>query len=223
MPAVIARQLEALKEGETLDDLRAREAVAGRWYWHAVGHVPVRFHRRWADRGVPEHWRIGGPRTSALSGMKSSRKAATPLHALANYAYAILETEATIVLQAFGFDPSLGILHTDKRYRGSMAADLMEAGRPTADETVLELLDRRELRRGDVYETREGVCRVGPDLARELAQQGPRMREALTPHAAQLAKTLLGEQGKSLAPPARRRSRGEAGKGGKRSFTPRIG
>ena len=49
----------------------------------------------------------------------------------------------------------------------------MEAGRPTADETVLELLGRRELRRGDVYETREGVCRIGPDLARELAQQGP--------------------------------------------------
>jgi len=169
---VIARQLEALKASRTLNDIRAREAVAGRWYWHAFGHVPVRFHRSWAGR-APEHWRIGGPRTSALSGMKSSRKAATPLHALANYAYAILETEATIVLQAFGFDPSLGILHTDKRYRGSMAADLMEAGRPTADETVLELLGRRELRRGDVYETREGVCRIGPDLARELAQQGP--------------------------------------------------
>jgi len=88
---------------------------------------------------------------------------------------------------------------------------------------VLELLARKELRRGDVYETREGVCRVGADLARELAQQGPRLREALTPHAAQLAKTLLGEQSQPLAPPARRRSRGEAGKGGKRSFTPRIG
>ena len=73
--------------------------------------------------------------------------AATPLHALVNYAYAILETEATIVLQAFGFDPSLGILHTDKRYRGSLAADLMEAGRPAADEIVLGLLETRELRR----------------------------------------------------------------------------
>ncbi len=220
VPVVIARQLEALRQGKTLDDLRAREAVAGRWYWHAFGHVPVRFHREWAGR-VPEHWRIGGPRTSALSGMKSSRKAATPLHALANYAYAILETEATIVLQAFGFDPSLGILHSDKRYRGSMAADLMEAGRPTADETVLELVDRSELRRGDVYETREGVCRLGPDLARGLAQQAPRMREALTPHAAQLAKTLLGEQAKPVAAPGRRRSRAEAGKGRKRGFTPR--
>ena len=69
-------------------------------------------------------------------------------------------------------DPSLGILHTDKRYRGSLAADLMEAGRPAADELVLELLGDRELRRGDVYETREGVCRLGPELVRELARSG---------------------------------------------------
>jgi hypothetical protein len=34
------------------------------------------------------------------------------------------ETEATIVLQAHGFDPGIGILHTDKRYRGSLAHDL---------------------------------------------------------------------------------------------------
>lgn len=221
VPVVIARQLEAIREAETLDDLRARESVAGRWYWHAFGHVPVRFHRSWADR-IPKHWRIGGPRTSALSGMKRSQKAATPLHALVNYAYAILETEATIALQAFGFDPSLGILHSDKRYRGSMAADLMEAGRPAADEGVLELLGTRELRRGDVYETREGVCRLGPELARELARSSLVMREALTSPAAQLAKTLLGEDGKRVAPPARRRSRGETGKGGKRAMLPRV-
>ena len=154
--------------------------------------------------------------------MKSSRKAATPLHALANYAYAILETEATIVLQAFGFDPSLGILHTDKRYRGSLAADLMEAGRPAADEVVLELLADRKLRRGDVYETREGVCRLGPELARELARSSQTMRDALTPHAAQLVETLLGEQAKQVAPPGRRRRREEAGKGVQRKVTPRM-
>ncbi len=220
VPVVIGRQLEAIKETTTLDDLRARESVAGRWYWHAFGHVPVRFHRGWAGR-LPEHWRIGGPRTSALSGMKSARKASTPLHALANYAYAILESEATIVLQAFGFDPSLGILHTDKRYRGSLAADLMEPGRPVADEVILELLANRELRRGDVYETREGVCRLGPELARELAGSSQAMREALTPHAAQLATTLLGEGGKRVAPPARRRSRDEVGKITKRRSAPR--
>jgi CRISPR-associated protein Cas1 len=52
---------------------------------------------------------------------------------LVNYAYAILETEATIALQAHGFDPGMGILHTDKRYRSSLAHDLMEPLRPVVD------------------------------------------------------------------------------------------
>jgi CRISPR associated protein Cas1 len=40
------------------------------------------------------------------------------------------ETEATITLHTHGFDPGLGMLHTDKRYRGSLAHDLMEPVRP---------------------------------------------------------------------------------------------
>src|SRR5947208_14726128 len=99
---------------------------------------------------VPDHWRRGGPRTSSGSGFKGPRKANPPLHAIANYAYAVLETEATIALQAYGFDPGLGILHSDKRYRGSLAADLMEPARPVADEVTLRLLSR-PLHRGDVY------------------------------------------------------------------------
>lgn len=86
---------------------------------------------------MPAHWRTAGPRTSPASGLKSSRKAATPFDALINYAYAILETEATIALHAHGFDPGIGILHTDKRYRGSLAHDLMEPVRPVVDGLVI--------------------------------------------------------------------------------------
>ena len=55
----------------------------------------VSFDACWRD-AVPDHWHKAGARTSPPSGYKSSRKAATPFHALVNYAYAILETEATI-------------------------------------------------------------------------------------------------------------------------------
>ena len=67
VPAVIARQLEAIREAETLDDLRAREAVAGRWYWHAFGPVPVRFQRSWA---------VGYPSTGGSAGRGHRRLAA---------------------------------------------------------------------------------------------------------------------------------------------------
>jgi CRISPR-associated protein Cas1 len=115
----------------------------------------------------------------------------TPAHALLNYAYAILETEAIIAAHAIGFDPSLGLMHADVRYRSSLATDLMEPVRPVADALVLDLLENRPLNRGDVLETRRGTCRLGRPLILELAAASDTFREALGPHAEHLARRLL--------------------------------
>jgi CRISPR-associated protein Cas1 len=167
--------------------LRELESGAGRNYWQTWARVPARYAPGWQ---VPEHWHLAGPRTSYVD-RKRARKATTPIHALLNYAYAILEVEATIAAHQLGFDPSLGIMHTDRRYRSSLASDLMEPARPAVDELVLSLLDSRQLSRRDVYETREGVCRVGAPLIRELAQWAPGLRTIVAPHAERLARTLL--------------------------------
>jgi hypothetical protein len=98
--------------------------------------------------------------------------------------------EASIAAHTVGFDPSLGIMHADQRYRGSLATDLMEPARPAADAVVLDLLQTRHLQKGDVFETREGVCRVGAELARDLARCAPELRRAVAPHAEALARTL---------------------------------
>ena len=147
--------------------LRAIEAIAGRYYWTTWSLVPVHFARPWGHR-VPEHWHTAGSRTSPID-KKMPRRAATPVHAMLNYGYAILEAEAILACHAAGLDPALGLMHTDARYRGSLATDLMEPVRPIIDKVVFELLMGRELDRGDVFETREGICRLGPDLARQLA------------------------------------------------------
>ena len=73
-------------------------------------------------------------------------------------------------------------MHTDTRYRGSLATDL-EPTRPVVDKLVLESLAIRELERGDVFETREGVCRLGPALAGQLAQHADLLRAAVVPNA----------------------------------------
>jgi hypothetical protein len=138
---------------------------------------------------------------------------------IVNYAYAILETESTITMHTHGFDPGVGILHTDKRYRGSLAHDVMEPIRPLVDGMVLDLLADRALERGDVYETREGVCRLGPSMARRLVQWAPTLRPALEHHATELASLLL--DGRSTRP-ARRRNAATAGKGGKRRLAGRA-
>ena len=60
-------------------------------------------------------------------------------------------------------------VHSDKRYRPSLASDLIEPVRPFADRIAFELLRDREFNRGEVVETRQGVCRLGAGLARSLA------------------------------------------------------
>jgi hypothetical protein len=136
-----------------------------------------------------------------------------------SYAYSILETEATITLHTHGFDPGLGILHTDKRYRGSLAHDLMEPVRPLADGMILDLLAEHALERGEVYKTRGGVCRLGPSIARTLARWAPALRPLLGNHASGLAALLLND---GCTRPARRRGTASAGKGGKRRLTGRT-
>jgi len=56
---------------------------------------------------------------------------------------------------------------------------------------AFELLRDREFNRGEVVETRQGVCRLGAGLARELGQHSPALREAVGPHAERLARKLL--------------------------------
>lgn len=185
----ILAQLSALESARTMRDLRIAESIAGRQYWQAFACLPARFELPWR-KSVPEHWRVAGPRTSRAD-RKRPKRALTPAHAMLNYLYAILETEATIAAHRMGFDPTLGLMHADKRYRPSLASDLMEPVRPAADGIVLELLEQRELCRGEILETRQGVCRLGPSVARELGQHAHQLREAVAPHAEWLAREVL--------------------------------
>jgi CRISPR-associated protein Cas1 len=185
----IRGQVRRLHPELPIAKLRQAESIAGRHYWQTWARLPVNFEPGWA-KTVPDHWHVAGPRTSDAEHKGRGRKATRPVHAILNYTYAILETEATIACHAMGLDPSLGLMHADVRYRSSLATDVMEPGRPAADEFVLGLLQSRQLRRGDILESREGVCRVGLELARDLAQATPVLRAAVAPHVEQVAQTL---------------------------------
>ena len=185
----ILAQLAKLGGAETTNELRVAESIAGRLYWQTFANLPISFDSSWRN-DVPAHWRVAGPRTSRID-RKRAKRALTPAHAMLNYLYAMLETEATIAAHRMSLDPTMGLMHADKRYRASLASDLMEPARPSVDEIVLNLLEDRELCRGEVIETRQGVCRLGPALTHELAQHAMRLREAVAPHAEWLARALL--------------------------------
>jgi len=182
-------QAETMTADRSFRELRLMEAIAGRAYWQVLARMPIGYDGSWRGR-LPDHWHVAGPRTSYVD-KKRARLAQTPAHAVLNYLYAVLETEATIAAHILGLDPSLGIMHTDLRYRGSLAVDLMEPARPVADEIALELLANHRFSHADVFETRRGTCRLGPGLAKALARHSPELHRAVAPHAERLARTLL--------------------------------
>ena len=185
--ASIERIVPALDASWTPAELLIPEAAAASAYWSAWAPIEL----RWAKADLaplPSHWRTFGSRASPLTG--NSRSAANPANAILNYLYALLEAEARLASLAVGLDPGLGVLHTDRRARDSLALDVMEAVRPDVDEFVLELLEQRTFRRSDFFETRQGVCRILPPLSHELAQTTTAWATRLGPVVEWVAKAL---------------------------------
>jgi hypothetical protein len=119
--------------------MREIESAAGRNDWHMWARVAPASStpspRRCPNTGVsPERERHGStarmparmrhqPTRSSTTATPSSRARPRSRHT------------------SSALNPSLGLMHADQRYRGSLATDLMEPVRPITDSLVLDRLD----------------------------------------------------------------------------------
>lgn len=87
-------------------------------------------------------------------------------------------------------DPGMGLMHTDKPNRDSLALDLLEPVRPLVEDRVLELLSIRHVNRHDLTETPRGQCRLLPPLTHELAGWLPYLAREVAPYAEGIAHAL---------------------------------
>jgi hypothetical protein len=116
---------------------------------------------------------------------------------LLNYAYRLLEIEATLACHRLGLDPGLGVLHRDRQGRDSMSLDVIEPVRPDVDRWVLELLEGHTFTRDDFVETHEGQVRLTLELAQVVTQMMPTWASSIAPHAESVAHALV-EQAEGL-------------------------
>jgi len=119
---------------------------------------------------IPENWHYLGWRTSEYETVRSSNRNAThPINAMLNYAYAVLESQVFMAITAFGLDPTIGILHGNSGKQG-LVYDLMEPHRPIVDLKVLDFVRKRTFHRADFTIRSDGVCRLNPELARQVVR-----------------------------------------------------
>jgi len=183
----------------TLGDLTNVEAQAASRYFTAwVNHITLRFARDHQDR-VPDHWHWFVARSSLIHPSAGARDAADPVNAMLNYGYALAEVECTLAVRAIGLDPGLGVIHTDKPARDSLALDLIEPLRPVVDDLILQLIEQRVFTADDFVEDGRGGCRLTPTLASELAGLMPELARIAAVYAERLLATFTGSARGTIA------------------------
>ncbi len=119
--------------------LRGLEGAAAAVYFEALTEiVPAALHFHQRNRRPPKD----------------------PVNALLSLTYTLLHAEAVLALYGSGLDPFIGFYHALDFGRESLACDVMEALRPQADEFVLGLFRREEIRVDDFSSTDAG-CLLG--------------------------------------------------------------
>jgi CRISPR-associated endonuclease Cas1 len=129
------------------------------------------FPLKWAKpdtMNIPPHWLTFTGRASPLAPWENARHAVSPVNAVLNYAYALLEAQVRLALLKQGFDPACGFLHVDRRGHEALVYDLMECQRADVDALALTFLKRTTLRAGDFIKVTDGSCRAHPALARHI-------------------------------------------------------
>jgi hypothetical protein len=132
-----------------------------------------------------------------------------------NYAYALLESEASLAARALGLDASMGIFHVDQPNRDSLACDLMEPVRPQVDAYLLDWITTQPLKREWFFEQRDGSARLMASLTERLAETAPTWGRAVAPVAEWVAQALWSARSEANKKPVlptrltqRRRSEG---------------
>ena len=178
---------DALEAG-TFGDFATAERVAARYYWRCW-HDLVPHYTAWWAEWLPEHWRTAGTRN--VAGQPGQSKPCDAVYAGARGRAGSSRPRRRSPRTSSASTPGIALMHTSRRYQRDLISDLMEPARPVADAIVLDLLESRWLDRGDVYETRDGRCRLGSALAHELAHAAPRLYDVLQPHCFRVVQTLI--------------------------------
>ena len=165
--------LNELDAAQQLAAIVEAERAGAEDYWRAVAGTPLRWAPRDSKR-VPQHWLFTQPRESYRTGNRYG--ATDPFNALLNYGYTLLEAETRIACLTAGLHPGLGLFHQDKDGRASFVYDAMEPCRGISDRLALEFIRGHTFHLGECWETREGFCRLDPDLAGRVVHWAAKFR-----------------------------------------------
>jgi CRISPR-associated endonuclease Cas1 len=158
----------ARRSPKSIRELLGAEGRVAYAYFNAWRSLPLRW-KGLGRRPIPEDWHCVGQRQSLNTRKKGrNRFASHPVNAILNYAYAVLEAQVRMQIITEGYDPNIGYLHTSNPDRPALVFDLMEPLRPIVDRSVLQFVQSHTFHPADFTIRADGVCRLNPEMARQI-------------------------------------------------------
>ncbi len=152
---------------ENIQELMLVEAKAAYVYFSCWRMLQIRW-KGTRRKPVPPEWHSVGLRQSLYG--SGNRNATHPINAMLNYAYAVLESQLRITIVSQGLDPTIGYLHACRPRRMALVYDLMEPLRSRVDHLVLGFVHSNTFSPNDFTINTNGVCRLHPEVARQLVR-----------------------------------------------------
>lgn len=167
IPAVMKRLADSARGAKAPDTLLGIEGMAARMYFSSFGGM--------LKEGSGGKWGFD------FDG-RNRRPPLDPVNAMLSYAYSLLVKDITVTLHAIGLDPYLGIYHTMRYGRPSLALDLMEEFRPIiADSVVLWAANNRVVTQDDFIKRGRAVT-LTSDARKKFIDAYERRLDALVTH-----------------------------------------
>lgn len=117
----------------------------------------------------------------AFSG-RNKRPPIDNINAMLSFVYTLLTNQVASALETVGLDPYMGMFHTERPGRMSLALDLIEELRPVlADRFVLSMINKKIVQRGDFQKKENGAVLMKDDARKRfLTEWQNRKKEMLT-------------------------------------------
>lgn len=105
------------------------------------------------------------------------------VNALLSFVYTLLGQNIAAALETVGLDPYVGVMHTDRPGRISLALDLLEELRAVfADRFVLSLINRKMVQAADFMKKENGAVLMGDEARKLVLTQLQKKKQEVITH-----------------------------------------
>jgi len=160
----ITKQLKQIEDAKSIDEMMGVEGSFAREYFHHFfSKFPRELHKN----------------------KRSKQPPLDPVNALLSYWYSLYYNIITVKLLSYGFEPSMGYLHTPFRTHNALSSDILELFRSTINQAVLSVFDAKMLtmedfsKKGGVYLKYDGRKKVWSVFVELVQVLQPKLNEVI--------------------------------------------